>query len=74
MATKKTLLIVDDDPELRETLAEQFSYDDEFHVLTAEAAKPGMEIAQTERVDVIIFDVGLPDMDVREACRLLRKA
>ncbi|WP_019960764.1 response regulator transcription factor [Woodsholea maritima] len=74
MASKKTLLIVDDDPELRETLAEQFSYDDEFEVLTAPAARPGMDIAQKERIDVIIFDVGLPDMDGREACRLLRKA
>jgi len=74
MAARKTILIVDDDPELRETLAEQFSYDDEFDVLTADAAKPGMELAQNERIDVILFDVGLPDMDGREACRLMRKA
>jgi DNA-binding response OmpR family regulator len=74
MAARKTILIVDDDPELRETLAEQFSYDDEFDVLTADAARPGIELAQSERVDVILFDVGLPDMDGREACRLMRKA
>ncbi len=74
MAARKTILIVDDDPELRETLAEQFGYDDEFEVLTADAAKPGMELAQSERVDIILFDVGLPDMDGREACRILRKS
>ncbi len=73
MTTKKTLLLVDDDADLRDTLAEQFAYDDEFDVMTADAAKPGMELAQTERVDLIIFDVGLPDMDGREACRVLRK-
>ena len=73
MAAKKTLLLVDDDAELRETLAEQFAYDDEFEVMTADAARPGIELAQSEHVDLIIFDVGLPDMDGREACRLLRK-
>lgn len=73
MATKKTILLVDDDDDLREALAEQFSYDDEFDVLTADAAKPGMEMAQDERIDIVIFDVGLPDMDGREACRILRK-
>ena len=73
MAAKKTLLLVDDDAELRETLAEQFAYDDEFEVMTADAARPGIELAQGEHVDLIIFDVGLPDMDGREACRLLRK-
>ncbi|MEO1039069.1 MAG: response regulator transcription factor [Pseudomonadota bacterium] len=74
MSAKKTLLLVDDDNELRETLAEQFAYDDEFEVMTADAARPGMELAQSEHVDLILFDVGLPDMDGREACRLLRKA
>ena len=74
MATKKSVLIVDDDDELREALAEQFSYDDEFDVLTAATARAGMAVAQDQRVDVIILDVGLPDMDGREACRLLRKA
>ncbi|PWE18340.1 DNA-binding response regulator [Marinicauda salina] len=74
MATKKTVLIVDDDDELREALAEQFSYDDEFDVLSAATAREGMAVAQDQRADVIILDVGLPDMDGREACRLLRKA
>lgn len=73
MTAKKTVLIVDDDDDLREALAEQFAFDDEFDVLTANAARPGIEMASSERVDIIIFDVGLPDMDGREACRILRK-
>ena len=72
--TKKTILLVDDDDTLREALAEQFSFEDDFAVLTADAAQPGMEMAKEEAVDLIIFDVGLPDMDGREACRHLRKA
>lgn len=71
---KKTLLIVDDDDLLREALEEQFTYDGKFEVLTAAAARPGMELAREDRVDLIIFDVGLPDLDGREACRVLREA
>ncbi|XBQ17219.1 MAG: response regulator transcription factor [Oceanicaulis sp.] len=70
---RKTLLIVDDDPLLRDALAEQFTYDEQFDVITADAARPGMAMAKEEGVDLIIFDVGLPDMDGREACRRLRE-
>jgi DNA-binding response OmpR family regulator len=73
MTNKKTILLVDDDDDLREALAEQFGFEDDFKVLTANSAKPGMELAKSEPVDIIIFDVGLPDMDGREACRHLRK-
>lgn len=72
MAINKTLLIIDDDPDLREALAEQFGFEDGFEAMTADAAGPGMEMARTERVDVIILDVGLPDMDGRDACARLR--
>ncbi|MFW5661743.1 MAG: response regulator transcription factor [Oceanicaulis sp.] len=70
---KTTILLVDDDALLREALAEQFGYEKDFDVLTAEAARPGMALAKDEKVDLIIFDVGLPDMDGREACRKLRE-
>ena len=71
---KKTLLIVDDDDLLREALVEQFTYDGMFDVVTADAGRSGMALAREDRVDLIIFDVGLPDLDGREACRLLREA
>ncbi|MGX6649157.1 response regulator transcription factor [Maricaulaceae bacterium MS644] len=70
---KKTLLLVDDDDLLRDALSEQFTYDGKFEVVTASAARPGMERARNDGVDLIIFDVGLPDLDGREACRLLRE-
>ncbi|MGE0612118.1 MAG: response regulator transcription factor, partial [Hyphomicrobiales bacterium] len=30
-------------------------------------------VAKAERVDLVLLDVGLPDMDGREACKILRK-
>lgn len=68
----KTLLLVDDDSELRETLAEQFELYDGFSVLQAENATDGVKLATSERIDLILLDIDMPDMDGREACKLMR--
>lgn len=73
MSTSRTILLVDDDPELRESLRDQLALHDEFEILTAETAGQGIEIAKKERLDLILLDVGLPDMDGREACKIMRK-
>ncbi len=72
MAAIKTVLLVDDDNELREALAEQFELYDGFSILQADNATSGVKIATSERVDLILLDVELPDMDGREACKLMR--
>lgn len=72
MAGTKSLLLVDDDNDLREALAEQFSLYEGFTVLQAENATSGVKLAETERVDLILLDVEMPDMDGREACKLMR--
>ncbi len=72
MAVSKTLLLVDDDNDLREALAEQFGLYEGFTVLQAENATSGVTTAEKERVDLILLDVDMPDMDGREACKLMR--
>jgi len=72
MAAAKTVLLVDDDNELREALSEQFGLYDGFSVLQAENATQGVKLATTERVDIVLLDVDMPDMDGREACKLMR--
>jgi len=72
--TGKKILLVDDDGELRTSLAEQLRLHEEFQTTEAETAKEGLEAVKTEHFDAILLDVGLPDMDGREACRLLRRA
>lgn len=72
MAANKTVLLVDDDNDLREALAEQFELYDGFSILQAENATQGVKLATTERVDIILLDVDMPDMDGREACKLMR--
>src|SRR5690606_4527768 len=63
----------DDDAELRDALLEQLRLHEEFEASAVESATKGMQIAKAGQVDLIIMDVGLPDMDGREAVRILRK-
>lgn len=69
----RTILLVDDDNDLRETLVEQLSLYDEFTILQEPNAAKGMQTARSQPVALLIMDVGLPDMDGREAVKLLRK-
>ena len=73
MSAARKILIVDDDEDLRETLRDQLTLHEEFDVTTAGTASAGMEAARAEHTDLIILDVGLPDLDGREACKTLRK-
>lgn len=71
--TERSLLLVDDDADLREALTEQLALYDEFTLIQAETAAEGIKAARDNHVDLLIMDVGLPDMDGREAVKLLRK-
>lgn len=74
MSAARKILIVDDDEDLRESLRDQLALHDEFQVTTVATAAGGMEAARNGHVDLLILDVGLPDMDGREACKALRKS
>lgn len=71
--TARTILLVDDDEELREALTEQLSLYEEFAVSSEASATKGVQTARNGHVDLLVMDVGLPDMDGREAVKLLRK-
>ena len=73
MSNIRKILIVDDDGALREALAEQLRLHEEFTVTEAATAGAGMTAVKAEQVDMILMDVGLPDIDGREAVKLLRK-
>ena len=73
MAAKKTVLLVDDDEDLREALAEQFELHDSFETIQAANANEGIDAATTQRIDLILLDVDMPDMDGREACKIMRQ-
>ncbi|VAW07045.1 Two-component transcriptional response regulator, LuxR family [hydrothermal vent metagenome] len=68
------ILLVDDDEELRGILAEQLAFHEEFIIAEAGTGKDGLAAAKEGKYDLIILDVGLPDLDGREICRMIRKA
>ena len=70
----RRILIVDDDPLLRRSLAEQLERHGEFAVLPCEDAAAALAAARRERFDAVLLDAVLPDMDGRELCRLMRRA
>ena len=72
--TSRTILLVDDDKDLSDALVEQLSLYDEFEIQQEESATAGIKTARDGHVDLIVMDVGLPDMDGREAVKLLRKS
>ena len=73
MATLKRILLVDDDDDLREALSEQLVMTEDFDVFEAASGAQGMVRAKEALYDLVILDVGLPDTDGRELCRLMRK-
>ena len=73
MSNLKKILLIDDDDDLREALADQLVLTEEFDVFEGANGADGVTRAKEQLYDLVILDVGLPDMDGREVCRLLRK-
>ncbi|PQA88175.1 response regulator transcription factor [Hyphococcus luteus] len=70
----KKILLVDDDELLCDALIDQFSVHDEFSVEPVSTAQAAVDRVKDEaHIDLMLLDVGLPDMDGREACRIMRK-
>lgn len=73
-ATPRKILLVDDDAELRATLCDQLRLHEEFITKEAENGEQALRLGRAEYFDALLLDVGLPDMDGRDLCRLLRRA
>ncbi|HUC60624.1 MAG TPA: response regulator transcription factor [Alphaproteobacteria bacterium] len=69
----KKILLVDDDSALRQSLAEQLQLHEEFQIDATESGAKALEKVRGDYYDAILLDVGLPDMDGRELCRLMRR-
>ena len=73
MSSAKRILVIDDDEDLRESLAEQLALHEEFTTEEAGSASDALRRCKEGHLDLVLLDVGLPDMDGREVCKLLRK-
>jgi DNA-binding response OmpR family regulator/signal transduction histidine kinase/ligand-binding sensor domain-containing protein len=65
------ILVVEDNPELRDYLAGHF--EKKYKVFTAENGSEGLKIAKENNPDLILTDVQMPVMDGYEFCKELRR-
>lgn len=68
----KTILVIDDNNDLRENTAEILDLAG-YKTLTAENGKRGVEVATKEKPDVIVCDIMMPELDGYGVLHLLRK-
>ena len=73
MAQGCKIFVVDDDEAFRSELAEQLTLHEGFAVTQAGFGKEAIPIAENMEFDALVLDVGLPDIDGRDLCKLLRK-
>jgi DNA-binding response OmpR family regulator len=68
----RTLLVVDDEPTLRETLAYNLEHDG-YRVVTAADGREALERFRAERPDLVVLDLMLPELSGVEVCRIIRQ-
>lgn len=70
--SQKTILIIDDNAEIRENTAEILSLGG-YKTVTAENGKKGVEVALSQKPDLIVCDIMMPELDGYGVLHLLRK-
>jgi DNA-binding response OmpR family regulator len=68
----RTILVVDDEPTLRETLAEALEADG-LNVTTAADGREALERFRAQPPDLVLLDLMLPQLSGIEVCRILRR-
>lgn len=71
MAEPTTVLVVDDEPAILRALTTGLRARD-YRVLAAARGELAIELVVRESPDVVVLDLGLPDIDGVEVCRRLR--
>ena len=67
----RTILVVDDEPTLRETLVEALEADG-FRVVSAADGREALIRFRAEQPDLVLLDLMLPELSGVEVCRIIR--
>ena len=68
----RTILVVDDETTLRETLAEALDADG-FRVITAADGREALALFREHRPELVVLDLMLPELSGIEVCRIIRQ-
>jgi two-component system KDP operon response regulator KdpE len=66
-----TVLVIDDEPQIRRVVRNALA-DEVSRVLEAGGGGQGIDLASDERPELVVLDLGLPDMEGVDVCRRLR--
>ncbi len=69
----KTILIIDDDPLIRKTLAAHFSSEEDYEITLAEDGREGLQKYEENSPDLVILDIRLPDINGLEVLRKIKE-
>ncbi|MBN1970487.1 MAG: Flp pilus assembly complex ATPase component TadA [Candidatus Delongbacteria bacterium] len=70
---KASILIVDDDDDLRETLTDVLTFEGFTNTFQAEDGFKAIEIMKTQKVDLVICDLQMPEMDGIETIKRMKE-
>lgn len=73
MGSKRTILVIEDEPTIAETVHYALKTEG-FSVFGADLAQKGLAILNSETVDLVILDIGLPDQNGFEVIKKIREA
>ncbi|MFH1848535.1 MAG: response regulator [Candidatus Omnitrophota bacterium] len=71
---KRKILIVDDEPDVRELLKFRLRDGEGFDIIEAKDGVEACRKAKTEKPDLIIMDIMMPVMGGYEACKVLKES
>ena len=71
MNNSATIIVIEDEAQIRRFLRTTLTAEG-YQVIEAETGKQGMTAAETRKPDLIILDLGLPDMDGVEVVKAVR--
>jgi DNA-binding response OmpR family regulator len=72
MPRKYKILIIEDDTDLREIIAEELMLLEEFYAIETGTAKRGLESIKSDLPDLIILDLSLPDGHGLDVLKVIR--
>jgi two-component system KDP operon response regulator KdpE len=72
MSNAPHILVIDDEPQILRAM-QTILTEKQFRVTTASRGEEGLALAATGEPDLVILDLGLPDIDGVEVCKRLRE-
>ena len=70
--SQQTILVIDDDMDIVKTIKGNLELDG-YAVMCAHEGRVGIDLARSNRPDLIVLDLNLPDIDGIKACQFIRR-